>query len=559
MWLRSMLVLKKPGNSLECQLIHFVTGINRVRLRLLELHPGTDATVNRIYKTFLVGTYLLWKRGKLHTVGLPRNIRKPTLYGKKTISEPIFLITKWFQTSVLESIGREKVLTPFWTGQSLELSKQLWLPTETVSPGSRLNSWKRSSPKQEENSLFSMITRKNPQVKNSQMNSSLFPTCTPTEEIQDVEIRTRKIRIYPNQNQKQILKQWLGASRYVYNKALAAVKSGECRYNTYELRDRFVTGKPTKGDPNYNVKPWLLKIPKDIRAGAVRDLVKGFTTNVKLFKAGKISRFEMRFRTRKKETSIEIPKSAIKIVDGKVSIYQTYLSPIRMSKDKYLKDLKISHDCRLSRSGKKWFIFVPCKKSLFKQENVRGVCSLDPGIRKFQTLYSEKETVKFQVNTELLNKLYSKLDLLRSLRDRKIIRKRREIDKRWSTLGNYISDMHGKIITWLCRNYQTVLIPIFESQEIGKKLHGKTTRRNLFDLKHYQFRMKLLEKAQATPGFSVRVCTEEYTSKTCTGCGVINRNLGSNEKFSCSKCKLEIDRDVNGSRNILIKWFTEHP
>lgn len=402
------------------------------------------------------------------------------------------------------------------------------------------------------------------------MTSSLLSTCTPpeptaredtTQRVKPPEprIRTRKIRIYPNENQKKILKQWMGASRYVYNKALAAVKSGECRYNTYDLRDRFVTAKPRKGDPNYNVKTWLLKIPKDIRAGAVRDLVKGFSTNIDLFKAGKISRFEMRFRTRKKETSIEMPKSAVKIVGRKISIYKSYLSPVKTSRDKYLKDLTIEYDCRLSRSGNKWFFYVPYEKPDSVQGETKGVCALDPGIRKFQTVYSEKETVKFRVNNDLLYKLYSKLDLLRSLRDRKIIRSRGGVDKRWSTLSNYISDMHGKIITWLSRNYQTVLIPIFESQEIGKRLHGKTTRRNLFDLKHYQFRMKLLEKAQAIPGFSVQVCTEEYTSKTCTGCGVINRDLGSKEKFSCSKCKLEIDRDVNGSRNILIKWFTEHP
>ena len=48
------------------------------------------------------------------------------------------------------------------------------------------------------------------------------------------------------------------------------------------------------------------------------------------------------------------------------------------------------------------------------------------------------------------------------------------------------------------------------------------------------------------------VNTEEYTSKTCGVCGTIN-NVGSKEVFTCSKCNLVIDRDINGTRNIYIK------
>lgn len=53
-------------------------------------------------------------------------------------------------------------------------------------------------------------------------------------------------------------------------------------------------------------------------------------------------------------------------------------------------------------------------------------------------------------------------------------------------------------------------------------------------------------------------CTEEYTSKTCTRCGRINHNLGSNKVFTCASCKLIIDRDINGARNILLKNLGVH-
>ena len=51
------------------------------------------------------------------------------------------------------------------------------------------------------------------------------------------------------------------------------------------------------------------------------------------------------------------------------------------------------------------------------------------------------------------------------------------------------------------------------------------------------------------------IVDESYTSCTCGVCGIINNTKGK-ELFSCVSCGLEIDRDVTGSRNILIKNTT---
>lgn len=42
------------------------------------------------------------------------------------------------------------------------------------------------------------------------------------------------------------------------------------------------------------------------------------------------------------------------------------------------------------------------------------------------------------------------------------------------------------------------------------------------------------------------------TSETCTVCGQINY-VGGKEVYECRSCGNDVDRDVNGSRNILIK------
>jgi len=70
------------------------------------------------------------------------------------------------------------------------------------------------------------------------------------------------------------------------------------------------------------------------------------------------------------------------------------------------------------------------------------------------------------------------------------------------------------------------------------------------------FQQRLIAKSKLKNNCVVKVCTEEYTSKTCGRCGSLNK-VGSKEIFICNKCNLVLDRDVNGARNILIKQITE--
>ena len=51
----------------------------------------------------------------------------------------------------------------------------------------------------------------------------------------------------------------------------------------------------------------------------------------------------------------------------------------------------------------------------------------------------------------------------------------------------------------------------------------------------------------------VIICNEAYTSKTCSNCGFINPELKGDKVYNCKICKLSIDRDINGARNILLR------
>ena len=109
----------------------------------------------------------------------------------------------------------------------------------------------------------------------------------------------------------------------------------------------------------------------------------------------------------------------------------------------------------------------------------------------------------------------------------------------------------------VCENHRVVVICYMVKRGSFRKIHSKTARQ-MMTWSHYRFRQYLLHKSREYPWCKVVICTEEYTSKTCGCCGVINRNLGSSKTFKCPSCGATIDRDVNGARNVLLKYITEN-
>ena len=77
----------------------------------------------------------------------------------------------------------------------------------------------------------------------------------------------------------------------------------------------------------------------------------------------------------------------------------------------------------------------------------------------------------------------------------------------------------------------------------------------MLGLSHYAFRQKLLQRAEEKKNHII-IIDEAYTSKTCGRCGNIKKNLNGSKTYKCKKCDLEIDRDINGARNIMLSATT---
>jgi putative transposase len=120
---------------------------------------------------------------------------------------------------------------------------------------------------------------------------------------------------------------------------------------------------------------------------------------------------------------------------------------------------------------------------------------------------------------------------------------------------NLVTDLHWKTINQLC-SFRTVFLPSFSVSQMvrGTKL-ARSTKRLLQVFRYWDFQQKLLWKATLT-GTQVHIVNESWTSKTCTSCGEIKKDLTGEETFECSFCGLKIGRDYQGARNILLKSYS---
>jgi putative transposase len=206
------------------------------------------------------------------------------------------------------------------------------------------------------------------------------------------------------------------------------------------------------------------------------------------------------------------------------------------------------------------------------KEGRMRLISIDPGMRTFGTCYdpdgvvtewaegSKHLVLLFRLNRKA-GRIETRATKINGRKKRRLVAVASRIRKRSIDLVN---ELHRKFAIWLCQNHDVVLLPKFDTRSIVRKRSektgkwtrkiGKKTAGAAMRLAHYRFRNFLLHKANEF-GTKIEICDEQYTSKTCGACGVLNETLGSAKTFSCKKCGYIADRDHNAARNILLRYL----
>jgi putative transposase len=137
--------------------------------------------------------------------------------------------------------------------------------------------------------------------------------------------------------------------------------------------------------------------------------------------------------------------------------------------------------------------------------------------------------------------------------------KRKAAARLRAKLKNKVNDCQHKLANYLCSHYRVVLLPEFRTSDMckrtaqGKRRLHRTTSRGMYGWAHHRFRERLKAKATQFASCSVIICDERYTSQPCGVCGHLDKQ--SSKTHKCSECNTTLDRDVNGARNILLRYL----
>ena len=207
-------------------------------------------------------------------------------------------------------------------------------------------------------------------------------------------IRARKIRFYPNREQKTVFRKWIGTYRYLYNKILNLIISGKEEPNPTNLRNKYVPKNRVSEE-----EKWMLEVPKEVRVEAIKEACKNLITNKKRVKEGGITHFKMKYKRKKNlRQTISIPKSAFFHSADTFKIYPKILGDQKLFRkhDTSKNDRKLfatNYDIKIMMEKPNyWTLIVPHEVSPKKNGKVENqdfpIISLDPGLRTFLTGYS---------------------------------------------------------------------------------------------------------------------------------------------------------------------------
>lgn len=503
---------------------------------------------------------------------------------------------------------REKVLQPFWNQQSKEISKKLLLPTEIGSVDSVLSCSNASYGIAPMGKSWFSIKKKHLQRKNSPTTSSqsspfslhdymdLEAIQSKNKSNEQQKLKTLKIRIFPTNDQKNQLKIMFEQYKWYYN-SLITMFYQHFNFTDSEVYSNYKFSYPFIRDSILNKYRYTEDV--DIDKGiALVDFVYNenqntphkpdffpeahsriprgaafkFTGNINSClankRAGNTDSFGIGFMKKKKDPYVYFEDSKfpafIKSIDSKYwykdknKRNRSILSFKDIFNSTQKRGLQVSHD----KLEDKYYIYYTVDYDWFpendKRIDIQGrysskgtrIISLDPGIRKFLVGYDPENsiiTVADNENIKIVN-LLAEIDHLNSLgKPTKCL---------WRKIQNIVDELHWKSINFLVSNYDCIICPTFPIKQMVKSRKiSKETKRLMYMFSFYRFKTKLKFKCDMY-GKTVFFVDESYTSKTCCRCGHLTDVKGA-EIYTCKKCKLVIDRDYNGTINILIKFLTE--
>ena len=290
----------------------------------------------------------------------------------------------------------------------------------------------------------------------------MFKSSEPTKNIETSNIRCKTIQINPTIKQRNTLLSWFELSRIAYNLTIKNLRKDN------KTKDRAMRNIIKQEMRNNLYISSLIKksgIYQQTLDNAVKDVYKARKTGISNIKAKHIKFFRLRYKRQNHHI-----KNLVLETDA-LNTLGTGLK--KRGLENLLPSEPISRD-KITRLGynsrtKQFNIFMPYEKKTKLELSRRKICALDPGIRTFQTLYSPSGiTYQFGDENNIIKKNINRIEKVKLLKDKQWYKK--YVNRLRTKLKNRIADMHWKVSTFLCKNFDTILVGNMSTKGIVKKV-----------------------------------------------------------------------------------------
>ena len=364
-------------------------------------------------------------------------------------------------------------------------------------------------------------------------------------------ILSKKVRLYPSEIQEKKLWQSVGTARFIYNWTLSKqeenYKNGGKFISDVILRKELT--KLKKNELN-----WLNEVSNNVAKQAVKDACNAYK---RFF--NRLSD-KPRFKSRKKS------KKSFYNDNIKLKVKENRL--VNIEKVGWIKTneqlpigVKYSNP-RISYDNKYWYISVGIEQEQIKEDLTDVSLGIDLGLKNL-AICSDGTVFKNINKSNVVRKIEKRLKRLQRQVSRKyeqnkkgkeyvktknIIKFEKQIQQVHRRLANIRNNYLHKTTTSIVKTkpYRVVIEDLNVKGMMKNKHLSDAIRKQGF----YEFKRQLEYKCKFI-GIELVVADRFYpSSKTCSQCGKVKKDLKLSDRIYKCDCGFTIDRDLNASINL---------
>ena len=354
-------------------------------------------------------------------------------------------------------------------------------------------------------------------------------------------LKVFKYRLYPSDDQKELLDKHFGCTRFIYNLALETKINAyinKINLSRYDLQKQIVDLKQEC--------EWL----KEVNSQSLQISLLNLDNAYKRFFQTK--KGFPRFKKKSSKNTFSVPQSVS--IDKNELFIPKFDSGIKMIvKDRKYKGQIKSATISKSVTGK-YFVSILCEtgevipeKRQIKPETTIGI---DLGIKNFLVFSNGRKISNsnfFKNNLEFLKFLQRKLSK-QNKNSTRYNKTKQRLALHHEHITNQRQDFLHKLSTEITNQYDTICV---EDLNVKGMMKNHKLAQLIMDVSWSEFTRMITYKSEWKGKNVVRIPRFYPSSKTCHVCGYINKELTLKiREWICPICETKHDRDENAAINI---------